>query len=92
MGFKQIQSLEEAKARGVRALVVIACATGILTFGSVLYDLWEEGPAKAIGFAVLMTIIVVVLLGIGFALALPKAKRRLENSWARKESKEITEP
>ena len=88
MGFKQITSLQEAKARGIRALAVFTCATGILTFGCVLYDSWEEGPVKAMGFAVLMTIIVVALLGGAFAISLPGAKRYLEESWANREPKE----
>lgn len=87
MRFKPIQSLQEAKTRGVRALIVFASATAILTFGYVLHDSWQNGPFKAIGMAILMTAIVVFLMGVGFLIALPGVKRHLEESWAEKQPK-----
>jgi hypothetical protein len=86
MGFRQIQSVDEAKARGLRGLIVFICVTAMITFVSILYDSWEEGAAKAIGFAALFTLIVLALLGVSFGIALPGAKKYIEESWAKKES------
>lgn len=89
MKFKPIRSLQEAKTRGVRALRVFASATAMVTFGYVLYDSWHSGPGKAIGMAILMTVIVVSLMGVGFLIALPGVKRHLEESWAEEESRKL---
>ncbi len=88
MGLKQIESLEEAKARGAMALVVFASVLGVLTFVCALYDSWQRGPVKAIVMASLMTGVVLVLVAIGFLIVLPKVKKSWEEAWATEEAKE----